>query len=196
MRSRVAVAFVVAAGSVLMAVTPALAHEQRMVAGYAFEVGFINEPVYVGQRSGLELMVTKADRPVEGLEKTLKAEVIYEAKHVDLLLLAREAQPGAYASVFIPTAAGSYTFHIFGTVEGQSVNERFTSSPTGFNEVQEAASGQFPLQFPTQAELASEAKQGSDAAGQVTIALTFGAAGLVVGLIALGVARAARRRPA
>ena len=196
MRSRAAAACAAAAGAVLIAVTPAVAHEAREVAGYAFEVGFINEPVYVGQRSGLDLMVTRADQPVKGLEKTLKAEVIYQAKRMDLPLVARESEPGAYESVFVPTAAGAYTFHIFGSVEGQIVDERFTSSPTGFNEVQEAASGQFPVQFPTQAELAGEAKRGSDAAGQVTIALAVGAAGLVVGLIALGVALAARRRPA
>jgi hypothetical protein len=196
MTSRAAVACAAAAVGVLIAVMPALAHEQRQVAGYAFEVGFINEPVYVGQRSGLELLVTKADQPVEGLEKTLKAEVVYQDKQMDLPLLAREGQPGAYESIFIPTAAGPYTFHIFGTVEGRSVDERFTSSPSGFNEVQEAASGQFPIQFPTQAELADGAKKGSEAAGQVMIALGLGAGGLVVGLAALGVALAARRRPA
>jgi hypothetical protein len=173
--------------------TPALAHEQRQVAGDAFTVGFINEPVYVGQRSGLELLVTKANQPAEGLETTLKAEVVFQNQRLALPLVAREAQPGAYESVFIPTAAGSYTFHIFGTVNGQAVDELFTSSPSGIDEVQEAASGQFPVQFPTQAELAGEAKEGSDAAGQVTIALALGAAGLVVGLIAFGVALAARR---
>jgi len=195
MRSRAAAACA-AAAALLIAATPAVAHEVREVAGYSFEVGFINEPVYVGERSGLEFMVTRADQPVEGLEKTLEAEVGYGDKQMDLPLFARTSQPGAYESVFIPTAAGPYTFHIFGTVEGQRVNERFTSSSTGFNEVLEAASGQFPVQFPTQAELAGEAKQGSEAAGQVAIALALGAGGLVVGLIALGLALAPRRRPA
>ena len=54
------------------------------------------------------------------------------------------------------------------------MDESFTSSPTGFSEVQEVAAGQFPVQFPSQAELVDLAKKGSDAAGQVTIALALG----------------------
>ena len=98
--------------------------------------------------------------------------------------------------MFIPTAAGKYTFHLTGTIEGTAIDESFTSSPDGFNEVQEAASGQFPVTLPTAAELSAEAKKGADAASQVTIALALGGAGLVVGLLALGVALAGRRRPA
>ena len=185
------------AGLLLAALAaPALAHEERDVGDYSFEVGLINEPVYVGQSSGLEFHVTKANQPISGLDGTLKAEVIYGQAKRDLPLVEREADPGWYQSVFIPTAAGKYTFHIYGTVEGNAVDESFTSSPDGFNEVQEAVSGQFPVTLPTAAELSSEAKKGADAASQVPIALALGAAGLIVGLLGLGVALAARRRPA
>ena len=175
-------------------VVPVLAHEERDVGDYSSEVGLIDEPVYVGQSSGLEFHVTKADQPVSGLDATLKAEVIYGEAKRDLPLIEREEDPGWYQSVFIPTVAGKYTFHIFGTIEGNAVDESFTSSPDGFNEVQEAASGQFPVTLPTAAELSAEAKKGADAASQVTIALILGGAGLVVGLLALGVALASRRR--
>lgn len=174
----------------------ALGHEERDVGDYAFEVGLIDEPVYVGQSSGLEFHVTKGDQPVSGLDETLKAEVIFGQTRRDLPLSEREEDPGWYQSVFIPTAAGKYTFHISGTIEGNPVDESFTSSPDGFNEVQEAASGQFPVTLPTAAELSADAKKGADAASQVTIALALGGAGLVVGLLALGVALAGRRRPA
>jgi hypothetical protein len=174
----------------------ALGHEERDVAGYSVEVGLIGEPVFVGQRSGLELHVTKDDQPVSGQAGTLKAEVVYGDAKRDLPLNEREEDPGWYESVFIPTAAGKFTFHITGTIEGSAVDESFTSSPTGFNEVQEATAGQFPTTLPTVAELSAEAKKGADAASQVTIALVLGAAGLVVGLLGLGVALAARRRPA
>jgi hypothetical protein len=177
-------------------VTPALAHEEREVAGYTVEVGLIGEPVYVGQESGLELFVTKGETPTEGLESTLKAEVIYGDNKRDLPITATFGEKGAYESVFIPTAAGKYTFHIFGTIEGNPVDESFTSSPDGFNEVQEATSGQFPVTLPTAAELSAEARKGADAASQVTIALVLGGAGLIVGLLGLGVALASRRGPA
>ena len=174
----------------------ALAHEEREVAGYALEVGLIDEPVYVGQSSGLELHVTKGDQPVSGLAETLTAEVIYGESKRDLPLVERDEDPGWYQSVFIPTAAGKYTFHLGGTIDGTAIDESFTSSPGGFNEVQEAAAGQFPVTLPTAAELSAEAKQGADAASRVTIALVLGGAGLVVGLLAIGVALAGRRRPA
>ena len=60
--------------------------------------------------------------------------------------------------------------------------------------VQEAQANQFPVQFPTQAEVADQAVRGARAADQVTIALALGGAGLVAGVAALGVALAGRRR--
>ncbi len=172
----------------------ALGHEEREVSGYALEVGLISEPVFVGERSGLEFHVTKDDKPVSGLETTIKAQVVYEQATRDLPLVEREEDPGWYESVFIPTAAGKYTFHLTGTIEGTALDESFTSSPTGFNEVQEASSGQFPVTLPTAAELSAQAQKGADAASQVTVALALGGIGLVVGLVALGVALAGRRR--
>jgi hypothetical protein len=174
----------------------ASAHEERDVSGYSFVVGFIDEPVYVGQKSGLEFFVTKDDQPVTGLEDTLTAEVIKDGQTRDLPVDARFGEAGAYESVFFPTAAGAYTFHIFGTIDGTAIDEEFTSSPDGFNEVEELSGGQFPVQFPAQAELVADAAAGADAASQVTIALALGAAGLLVGLVAIGLALAARRRSA
>ena len=175
---------------------PAFAHDERDVNGYSFEVGLIDEPVFVGQKSGLEFFVKKDNQPVDGLEKTLKAEVIYGTSHRDLPITARsEEAGGGYASTFIPTAAGKYTFHITGTrPDGSSMDESFTSSPTGFNEVQDVAPGQFPAQFPSTAELADQAKKGADAAGQVPLALGLGGVGVLLGLAALGVAVASRSR--
>ncbi len=177
-------------------VAPVLAHEQRDVSGYSFEVGLIGEPVFVGQRSGLEVHVTRDDQPISGLAKTLSAQVIYGDGTRDLPLTERDGDPGWYESVFIPTAAGKYTFHISGTIDGTAIDESFTSSPTGFNEVQEATAGQFPSTLPTVTELSAEAKKGADAAGQVPIALALGAAGLIAGLLGLGIGLAGRRRSA
>lgn len=192
---RRAAAFLGACALVLLSAGLVGAHEARTVAGYDLEVGFIGEPVYVGDKSGLEFFVHKGDAPVEGLDKTITAEVVYQGQSRPLPVTAREDDPGAYESVFIPTAAGAYTFHLTGTIEGQSIDESFTSSATGFNEVQEVAAGQFPVQFPALAELAADAKAGKDAASRVTIATGLGVAGVLVGLVGVGLALAARRRP-
>ena len=175
---------------------PVLAHEERDVGDYSLDVGFIAEPVYVGQRSGLELHVTKAGQPVPGLAQTVKAEVIFGSDTRDLPLTERVDEPGWYELVFIPTAAGKYTFHLTGTIEGTDLDESFTSSPAGFDEVQEATAGEFPSTLPTVAELTGAAARDADAANQVRLALLLGGAGLVIGLLALGIALAGRRRPA
>ena len=74
-------------------------------------------------------------------------------------------------------------------------DQSYTSSPTGFDEVQDAAPGEFPVQLPTLADLQVNAQKGADAASQVTIALVLGGAGVVIGLLGVGLALAARRRP-
>jgi hypothetical protein len=184
----------VAAGALLVLLAvPAAAHEARSVAGYDLEVGLLGEPVYVGQESGMELLVTKDGTPVDGLASTLTVEVRYEDSTRQLEPQpAGEDTPG-YVAPFIPTAAGPYTFHLAGSIDGTSIDETFTSSPAGFEEVREAASGEFPVTLPTIPELAAEAKRGADAAAMVPIALALGAAGLVAGLAGIGVALAARR---
>ena len=46
---------------------------------------------------------------------------------------------------FGPTpAAGDYSFHIFGTINGDSIDETFTSGPQTFDTVEDAATYQFP----------------------------------------------------
>jgi hypothetical protein len=194
-RIRVGAAIVMAACLALIA-APVLAHEERTVAGYDMEVGFINEPVFVGDKSGLEFSVMKDNQPVTGLEQTLTAQVIYAGETRDLPLDARDDSPGWYQSVFIPTAAGPYTFHISGTIQGTTIDESFTSSPTGFDEVQEAGAGQWPNELPTVSELAATASKGADAANTALIALGVGVIGVVIGVIGLGIALASRRKAA
>jgi len=193
-RLRRLITVVAATLSTVLATGVAAAHEQRDVAGYSFVVGFIDEPIFVGQKGGLEFFVTQGDTPVEGLESTLKAEAIYQDQKRDLPLEARFGEAGAYESVFFPTAPGAYTFHIFGTVGDQAIDESFTSSPDGFSEVEALSGGQFPVQFPAQADIVADAQAGKTAASQVPIALVLGAAGLVVGLVAVGLLLAGRRR--
>jgi hypothetical protein len=106
----------------------------------------------------------------------------------------RFGQPGWYQSYFFPTEEGTYSFHITGTIGDTPVDETFTSGPDTFGDVEAATSGQFPVEFPATADLVDQARRGSDAAGLVPFALGLGAAGVLVGLLALGLAFGARRR--
>jgi hypothetical protein len=197
---RAAPGIAIAAALALLATTAGavLGHEERQVGPYTVVVGFIDEPVFVGQKSGLELFVGRGagenGQPVEGLEATLQAEVIVGDAMRQLALAPRFGAPGWYQAYFFPTEAGAYTFHITGTIEDEQVDESFTSSPEGFGEVEEVSSAQFPVQLPAAAELADQAGRGADAAGLVPVALVTGIAGLVAGLAGLGLALGARRR--
>jgi hypothetical protein len=194
MVQRVGRASVLAVALVAMTVGGVLAHEVRQVGDLTMVVGMIEEPVFTGQKSGLEFRVTRGEEePVEGLEETLEAEAIFgdETRELDISPVFGEA--GAYRSVFFPTEAGPYTFHIFGEVEGEPIDETFTAGPETFGEVEETAGGQFPVQFPATAELVRNAEAGAAAGTTATIALVLGAAGLLAGLVALGLALARRR---
>lgn len=134
------------------------AHERRELVGgqYEVEVGFIDEPVYVGEQNGLFLQVVNLaaatptaeggaeGAPVLGLVDTLQAEVIYGDQTMALELRPEFSQPGVYNGIFFPMAEGDYTFRIFGEIEGNPVDETFTSSPEGFGSVEPRE----PLEFP------------------------------------------------
>src|SRR5437867_8021484 len=150
----------------------AVAHERRAVAtNYQFVVGFLNEPSFAYQPNGLSLEVSffpngapqgggeesegQGDQgtPVEGADQTLKAEVIVggNAKKMDLKLEPAFGQKGSYEAHFIPTAPGDYTFHIFGTVNGQNVDEKFDSGPKTFGPMEDPSDVQFPNKVPSNA---------------------------------------------
>jgi hypothetical protein len=185
----------VLAAALTMMVGPGavLAHETRDVGEHTVVVGFADEPVFTGQKSGLEFSVSRGEEPVEGLEETLAATVTFGDRTRDLEISPRFGEPGWYQSVFFPTAAGPYTFRIFGEIEGQPFDESFTSGPDTFNEVQDVTGGQFPVQFPPTGDIARDAEAGANAASTAAIALLLGGSGLVAGLVALGVTLARRR---
>ena len=190
---RIGRAAVLSVALVAFTVGATLAHESREVGDQTFVVGFIDEPVFTGQKSGLEFFVSHGgEEPVEGLEETLQAQVTFGGDTRDLEISPRFGEPGAYESVFFPTAAGPYTFRLFGEVEGEPVDESFTSRPETFGEVEELAGGQFPVQFPATADVVADAEAGAAAATQATIALVLAIIGLLAGLVALGLTLARR----
>ena len=194
MNHRIARAAVTAAALVALTAGAVMAHEVREIGDYTFVVGFIDEPVFTGQKSGLEFTVSRGeDEPVEGLEDTLQAEVIFGGETRELEISPRFGEAGAYESVFFPTAAGPYTFRIFGEITGEPFDEEFTSGPQTFGEVQEQSGRQFPVQFPGMGDLVRDANAGAAAATQATIALVLAIAALLAALVALGLTLARRQ---
>ena len=165
----------------------ALAHETRAVGKYKFVVGFLNEPALLNEPNALDVRVTISDtaKAVEGLDKTVKAEIIFGGSTMPLALSARFGQPGAYDAFFIPTRAGTYIFHFTGQIEGTNIDEKFESGPGRFNDVTDTSTLQFPVKVPAPADMLAQLKSAQDAAASAQtlayIGIAVGVVGLVVG---------------
>ncbi len=188
---------VVLAALALAVLTPGIvsAHERRAVGDYTFVVGFLKEPAFEGEPNGIDLRVSRGDQAIEGLEQTLKAEVIVGGQSMPVSLRPRFRQPGAYDGDFVPTRAGSYTFRFTGTIDGLAVDEQFESGPGRFNDVQALTPLQFPDKVPSTAELLRAVRA---AEGRAATATTLAVAGLAIGALGValaGWALATRRRP-
>ena len=137
----------------------ALGHERRVVGPYTFVVGWINEPSYVGLLNSLDLTVTETNggKAVEGLDKTLKADLTFGGSSTPqpLTLAARFGLPGKYSGYVVPTKTGDYTFHITGTVGTMNVDEKFESGPGRFGSIESTDPLQYPQKLVSNADLAA-----------------------------------------
>ena len=187
--------------ALLAALRPAgaAAHETRLVGDgrYQVEVGFLDEPAYLGQRNALYLDVFRfaGSQPVEGLAATLTAEVSKDGRTMPLALIPQV--PGVYHAPFFPTAVGDYTFRLTGTIEDVPVDESFTSSPDTFDAVRPLDEAQFPVQLVAPDQLALLVDEAEDEAAAARALGITGLAAGVLGLLA-GLAALVRslRRPA
>ena len=186
MKRNIALSFGLAFGFVLSALFStggtALAHGRTEVGDYELVIGFSNEPAYQGEPNGLDLFVTntKTKEKVAGLEKTLKAEIIFGASKKELELRPQFGTVGDYTTDIIPAAAGDYTWHIFGTIEETPVDVSMTSGPDKFGAVEPKSSVAFPAAEPTSAELKADA---AAAAQTAQTALMVGGLGVLLGLV-------------
>ena len=147
----------------VVAIAPlASAHEERATGGFRFVVGWGEEPAYTGFRNSVQVTVSEADggAPVADLGDSLQAEVIKGAEKTLLTLqpyfgVGASGTPGDYRAWLTPTRPGTYTLRLIGSIRGQTVDESFTSSPTTFDEVEDAANIQFPARDPSTGQLAT-----------------------------------------
>jgi hypothetical protein len=142
-----------AAAALLLWVVPAAAHQRQLLqigsTDYLVVVGFINEPVYTGDKSGIDLALMMPDpanptdarapevKPVEYLDKTLKVEVKAGPHGRVFDLKPAYRAPGRYEAVFYPTVATTYSFRLFGTVNHVPVDLTFVCNPLGHVSVEE-----------------------------------------------------------
>jgi hypothetical protein len=206
MRSMFAAALVVT--FLLLGAAPAFAHEGRKLGDLEMEVGWGTEPAYPGEVNSVQILLVHDGKPVVDLGDTLDVEVTFgdQTQKFPLEPFFEQGEfgtPGDYRAWLIPTATGQYSFHFTGTVDGEDVDETFTSGPTTFDDVNNPQSVEFPVQQPSTGELAERIDRVeprlANAIGDVqtdvqttaddaSTAKTIGLIGLVVGAIGLIVA--------
>ncbi|MDP8938234.1 MAG: hypothetical protein M3O23_10995 [Actinomycetota bacterium] len=205
------VALSLAAVLALAGATPAVGHEEAAVGGFRLAVGWGDEPAYTGVMNGVQVTISEADSgaPVTDVGDSLKVEVIKGSDRITLPLDANfgggSGTPGDYRARLTPTRPGTYTFRFFGTIRGQAVDQSFTSSQTTFDEVEDAASVQFPAKDPSTGQLATRVDRESSrldtrtdaveerADGARTLAMVGVGVGALGLLTAAGALVAARR---
>jgi hypothetical protein len=149
---------------------------------YVMEVGFRDEPAYLGQPNALFLSVEKyatgGTEPVNDLAATLFAEVSRDGQAMNLSLV--PVGDGEYEAAFVPTVTGDYTFRVHGTVGDAAVDESVTSGPTTFNSVEPLSAIEFPVVRPDPVQLQTDIAKAEAASAT---ARTLGIAGIVAGML-------------
>ena len=202
--------------AVLASAAPALAHETSHVGDLEVAVGFGTEPAYTGQPNSVQVVLTHDGQPVTRTRDDLVVEVSFGDERAEYRLEPFFARgefgtPGDYRAWFVPSQPGRYTFTVRGSVEGERIDEEFTSGPDTFSPVQDVSDATFPpVQAPSSAELADRieaeasrtqrllastvdaAARATESAENVgTVALVLAAIGTIVAIGAF----AAGRRP-
>jgi hypothetical protein len=134
------------ATALLFSVAPrAFAHERQLLMidnkPYLLVVGSVNEPVYVGDKSGVELFAYTPDpkdplndesklvKPVTGLEKTVRVEVSAGPKNMTLDFDPDDSNPAHYTATFFPSAQTTYIYTLTGTINNTPVHIGYTCVP-------------------------------------------------------------------
>jgi hypothetical protein len=214
-RAKLAAAFLAAAATLALFPGTASAHAERSVGPFDLEIGFRDEPAYIGVPNAVFLELSRGGEPVTDLGDALSVTLGFGGQTSDPLVFDPLEESGQYQAPFVPSQAGAYTFTLSGTLDGVKFDLSLTSGPKTFDEIQDISGSTFPqVQAPTNAELASRIQEESDrtssaiaegttaatdARAAADSAKTVGIIGIVVGAIGLvvgGVALSASRKRA
>ncbi len=211
--------------AMIMALTASAHEHDTFMIGdktYNFVVGSLNEPVYVDDKSGVDLTVTSGmltmspdgdmdagGKAIEGLDKTLKVEISAGDKRKEYSLSPAYGKPGSYTAPFFPTVETTYAYRIFGTIDNVPVDVSFSCNPAGHVVAPEDKStvkisdkvsrtdhtGAFGCpKSKTAAEFPETAMSLNDLSSKAMSSSTMAIATLVLAVVALGAAASMRRK--
>lgn len=156
-----ALTFAVVAAATLAA--PVLAHTGHDVGDYVVEIGWHNEPAYVGQPNAVQVSVSRHTDGAPVLDLgTQDLTVVVSTAGVDSPALpfvpvfdaAEKTGPlGEYDAALVPTAPGDYSFHVTGSIHGTAVDLTVASGDETFDPVIASSDLEFPAKLPTLTEV-------------------------------------------
>jgi hypothetical protein len=172
----------VAAG-VLVALTSsfavASAHDVFTAGRYRVAVGWQFEPAsgsdtYVDAPNAIQVFVDVAslDNPHGTPVSTLNGDCTHPDFQVTVTVGSTTSSPfcpspahdpdtgngrlDEYDYPLIPTVVGTYTFHVFGTINGTPLDQRITSGSTTFDSIADSSSAEFPVPVPAVAAISAK----------------------------------------
>lgn len=115
---------------------------------YQLTIGSLNEPLIIDDKSGVDFRISKApvsataghgdtSGAIEGVDKTLKVEIIAGDKKKTFDLSPVFGTPGSYKTTFYPTVQTTLAYRFFGTVGDTPIDLTFTCNPAGHPQADE-----------------------------------------------------------
>ncbi len=123
--------------SVFLFLSPVLAsaHEVHtyQINGVPYEIviGSRNEPVIVDDKTGVDLEIIRAGKPLVGAQDALQVEMIAGDKKKIESIEPVYGVEGKYKTNFIATVPTTISYRVFGTIEETPFDVTYTCSPAG-----------------------------------------------------------------
>jgi hypothetical protein len=157
----------------------ASAHFVFTAGKYRIAIGWQFEPpggtdTYVGAPNAIQVFidVPSASNPIGTPVNTLNQDCMHPDIQVTVTVGSTTSSPfcpvplhdsdtgngrlDEYDYGLIPTVVGTYTFHIFGTINGVPVDQKITSGPTTFDSIADSSAVQFPVALPALGAVAAK----------------------------------------
>jgi hypothetical protein len=162
-RLRLAGSLMAAGLLMLLSAGSVSAHVVEHAGPYTLEIGWQHEPTYVGESNGVQVIVTRDEKPVTDLKSDdLQVVVSTGGQQTGELTFEPSFDPeemegplGEYDAGILPTAPGDYTFHVTGSIHAQAIDVTVTSGDETFDTVTGTADIEFPRKLPTLPEVAT-----------------------------------------
>jgi len=175
----------------LSCVAVASAHAVIKVGGYHVAIGWQYEPpgssvTYVGQPNGVQVFVDTltSTGDIGSPVGDLNADCSHPDFQVTVALGGKVSNPlcpqpvfdpdtasgrmDEYDATITPTKVGDYTFHIFGSMHGTSIDKSVTSGPSTFDTVGDQSAVDFPAAAPALSDVAAKVDQVASRAASAT----------------------------